>query len=74
MRQKRILRGDFDEINTTDVGTNFSHLLEYSIKHCSSSKCGGWSSSGTTYTFHGPTGDIDCTLNANKLDCESGLD
>jgi general secretion pathway protein G len=73
-RQKRILRGVFTNISATDVGTNFDNLLEYSVKSCSSSKCGGWSTSGTTYTFHGPTGDIDCTLNANKLDCESGLD
>ena len=74
MRQKRILRGNFTAIDEDDVGDNFENLLEYSVKSCNSARCGGWSTSGTTYTFHGPTGEIDCTLTANKLNCESGLD
>jgi len=73
MRQKRILRGNFTAIDEDDVGENFSNLLEYSVKNCSTSRCGGWSTSGTTFTFHGPTGDIDCTLSANKLNCGSDL-
>ncbi len=74
-RQKRILRGNFTAITATDVGTNFDNLLEYSVKSCSGSRCGGWSTSGSTYTFHGPTGDIACTLStSNKLNCASGLD
>jgi len=74
MRQKRILRGNFTAISASDVGTNFDNLLEYSVKSCNSARCGGWSTSGTTYTFHGPTGDIDCDLSSNKLDCDPGLD
>ena len=74
LRQKRILRGNFTPIDEGDVGTHFENLLEYSVKSCSTSRCGGWSSSGTTYTFHGPTGNIDCELEDNKLNCGSGLD
>jgi len=74
MRQKRILRGNFTAISATDVGTNFDNVLEYSVKSCSSSRCGGWSTNNSTFTFHGPSGDIDCTLSANKLNCESDLD
>ena len=73
MRQKRILRGNFTPISATDVGDNFDNLLEYSVKSCTGDRCGGWETSGTTYTFHGPTGDIDCTLSANKLNCGNGL-
>ena len=72
-RQKRILRGEFTDINSTTVGTDFDSLLEYSVKSCSASTCGGWSTSGSAYTFHGPTGDVTFTLQLNKLNCTSGL-
>ena len=70
-RQKNILRGVFTDINATTVGTNFSGLLEYAVKSCSSSRCGGWSTSGSVFTFHGPTGDAKFNLNNNKLDCNT---
>ncbi len=70
-RQKHILRGEFVDINMTTVGTNFSGLLEYRVKSCSTSKCGGWSTNGSAFTFHGPTGDATYNLNNNRLDCNT---
>lgn len=71
-RQKNILRGVFVDMNSTTVGTNFSNLLEYNVKSCSESECGGWSTSGNVFTFHGPTGDVAYTLDDNRLQCTSG--
>jgi len=75
-RQKNILKGDFSDFNTTSIGTNFANLLEYSVKSCSSSGCGGWSTGGNTtaptYTFYGPTGNAVYTLQNNRLNCTSG--
>jgi len=70
-RQKRILRGEFGDINASTVGTNFSGLLEYAVKNCSGTHCGGWSTSGSTYTFHGPNGNAAFNLNNNRLDCNT---
>ena len=72
-RQKNILKGVFLDINASSVGDNFSELLEYAVKSCSASKCNGWSTSDSAYTFHGPTGDVTFTLQSNKLNCTSGL-
>ena len=44
-RQKRILRGTFDDIN----GSTVEGLLEYGLGS-------GWSRSGDTFTFTGPGG------------------
>lgn len=74
MRQKRLLRGNFTPISEDDVGDNFVNLLEYKVKKCSTSGCGGWSSSHPTYTFHGPTGNVDCTFSSNRLNCGGKLD
>jgi len=75
-KQKRILRGEFSDINKSTVGDNFSNLLEYGVKDCSSSRCGGWQTAGNdpnpTYTFHGPTGDVVFKLDNNKLVYVSG--
>jgi len=70
-RQKLILRGVFDDINVSATGTNFDNFLEYSVKHCSTSECGGWSTDGQVFTFHGPTGDVAFTLTGNRLNCTS---
>jgi general secretion pathway protein G len=70
-RQKNILRGEFTDLNASTIGTNFSNLLEYNVKSCSASKCGGWSTNGLTYTFHGPTGDLVYTYQNKRLECTS---
>ena len=75
-RQKRILRGEFSDINKTAIGTNFSNMLEYGVKSCSTNRCSGWVTAGSetnpTYTFKGPTGDVVYTVQSNKLNCTSG--
>jgi len=76
-RQKRILRGDFTKITDLSAGGtdkvfdkfsadqdgNKNDVLEYPPKSCSDVGC--WSGSGTTYTFHGPSGSGDCTYTLN---------
>lgn len=71
-RQKNVLKGEFDEINATAINEDFSNLLEYSVKTCATSGCGGWSKSGTNWTFHGPTGDVVFELDDNRFECDSG--
>ena len=71
-RQKNILKGDFANLNASAIGTNFSNLLEYSVKSCNSSNCNGWSTSWPNFTFHGPTGDVTYTYQNKKLECTSG--
>jgi general secretion pathway protein G len=73
-RQKRILQGITVDMNSTDVGNNFAELLEYDVTECSTDRCGGWSTSGNVYTFHGPTGDVAFTLTDNKLNCTTSSD
>ena len=73
MRQKNILKGTFEDINSSAVGNNFHELLEYDVKDCGGDKCNGWSTgNGGVYTFHGPTGNVVFTLSNNKLTCTSG--
>jgi len=76
-RQKRILRGEFSDMNLTTVGNNFTNILTYKVKSCTGSHCGGWETTGGTSTnpqfvFHGPTGDVTFTLVNNELNCTSG--
>lgn len=75
-RQKRILRGEFDDLNKTSIGNNFVNFLEYPVRNCSTASCGGWATGGTdtnpTYTFKGPTGDVVYKLENNRLNCDSG--
>ena len=75
-RQKNILRGVFDDLNASSIGTNFSNLLEYNVTSCSTTGCEGWSTGGTAtvpiFTFHGPTGDLNMTYQNKKLNCTSG--
>ena len=71
-RQKRILRGEFEDLNASTIGNNFVNMLEYPVKSCSTSRCNGWSTSGTDYTFHGPTGDVVFELDNNRLIYKSG--
>jgi general secretion pathway protein G len=71
-RQKRILRGVFDDLNASSIGTNFSKLLEYKVKTCNAAGCEGWSTNNLTFTFHGPTGDVVYKYQNKKLECTSG--
>jgi general secretion pathway protein G len=71
-RQKNILKGSFGDLNSTSIGSNFSNLLDYSVAGCSSTKCGGWSTSWPNFTFHGPTGDVVYTYQNKRLECTSG--
>ena len=75
-RQKNILRGQFVDINKSAIGDNFTNLLEYGVKSCSTSDCGGWQTGGTdskpTYTFYGPTGNVVFELDNNRLQYKSG--
>lgn len=71
MRQKNILKGSFTDLNASAIGNNFSGLLEYGANGCSSAGCNGWETSGLTYTFHGPTGDVVYKYQNKKLECTS---
>jgi len=55
-RQKRILRGDFTDID----GATAESLLEYGLSD-------KWSRSGDTFTFTAPDGTCKFTVSANKL-------
>ena len=79
-RQKRILRGEFTDINKSVVGDGsgkvFTNLLEYPVKECSDSERNCWVVGGTstepTYTFREPDGtDVVFTLQSNRLNCTS---
>jgi general secretion pathway protein G len=70
-RQKNILKSVFTDLNASSIGTNFSELLEYGVKSCSTSGCNGWSTNGLVFTFHGPTGDVSYTYQNKKLECTS---
>ena len=63
-RQKRILRGNFDNISS--LGAGFKDFLEYPVKNCSDAGC--WSGSTDSYDFHLPGGGT-CTyeLKSNKF-------
>jgi len=60
-RQKRILRGSFDDI--TSLGAGFVDFLEYPVKNCSDAGC--WEGSTKTYTFHLPDGG-SCSYKLDK--------
>ncbi len=76
-RQKRMLRGDFTKITDLSAGGagkvfdkfsadkdgNKNDVLEYPPESCSDDGC--WSGSGTSYTFHAPSGSSDCTYTLN---------
>jgi len=78
-KQKRILRGDFTAITDLSAGGgsyvfdkfsadktgNNNPVLEYPPKSCTTPGC--WEGNGTTYTFHGPSGDCTYTLSNNRL-------
>jgi len=74
MRQKNILRGQTADINVTEIGKNFGKLLKFSVNACRVDKCNGWSTmttnTGTSFIFHGPTGNVVYNLTSNKLDCD----
>ena len=74
-RQKRILRGEFADLNKTSIGNNFTNLLEYQVKSCSLVGCNGWTTGGTatapTYTFYGPGGNVVFKLIKNRLVCDT---
>jgi len=70
MRQKNILKSQTADINKTAVGDNFTNLLKFPVSVCGAAKCNGWSTSGTAFTFHGPTGNVVYNLTSNKLECD----
>ena len=70
-RQKRILRGEFKDLNATAIGKNFANLLEYKVKDCNSSGCDGWATVGSTYTFYGSGGTVVFNLTNNRLECNT---
>jgi len=74
-RQKRILRGEFTDLNKTSIGDNFINLLELKVKDCNLTGCEGWETGGSaiapTYTFHGSDGDVVFNLTNNRLVCDT---
>lgn len=83
-KQKRILRGNFDDMNKSFVGDDsssvFTNLLEYPEKKCSASvKIDCWKVSGTetapVYTYVEPTGrEAVFNLTKNRLICATNCD
>jgi len=72
MRQKNILKGVTANITAAQIGSNFSNLLSFPVKSCTGTHCNGWSTNGNAFTFHGPSGDVIFTLQANNtLKCTS---
>ena len=63
-RQKRILRGNFDDIES--LGAGFKDFLTYPVKNCSDTGC--WEGDKDSYKFHLPDGG-SCTykLTSNKF-------
>ncbi|SFV50419.1 Type II secretion envelope pseudopilin protein (PulG,guides folded protein to PulD in outer membrane) [hydrothermal vent metagenome] len=83
-KQKRILRGNFDDMNKTFIGDDsssvFTNVLEYPEKKCANSEqknC--WTVGGTeaapTYTYVEPTGTkVKFNLTKNRLVCAENCD
>jgi len=79
LRQKNILKSEFNDINYSTIGENFSNLLSLGVKKCTISGCGGWETTSTDnsnpeFTFHAPGGDVVFKLENNKLNCISDTD
>jgi general secretion pathway protein G len=83
-RQKRILKGEFADINKSAIGNDsnkvFTNLLEYPAKVCSGTSARNcWIVGGTettpTYTFREPDGtEVKFTLESNRLNCKINCD
>jgi len=76
LRQKNILKGNFDDINYSTIGETFSNLLTIGIKKCTTDGCGGWETTDTDanhpeFTFHAPSGDVVFKVENNMLNCTS---
>jgi len=76
LRQKNILKGNFDDINYTTIGENFSGLITRGIKKCTADGCAGWETTNTNmnhpeFTFHAPSGDVVFKVENNTLNCTS---
>ena len=73
LRQKNILKGTFSDLNASDIGNNFSNLLEYGVEACTTAGCEGWETAadGITFTFHGPGNDVVYKYQNKKLKCTS---
>ena len=75
-RQKRILRGDFNQTISWNASGVFqadnAQILEYKVKQCTSGT-GCWERvNATTFRFHGPGGTTcDYNLNNFRLDKNS---
>jgi len=68
-KQKRILRGDFNQTISWNSGgvfdANNAEILEYDVKSCTGTGC--WERvDSTTFKFHGP-GGTTCTYNLNNF-------
>ncbi len=81
-RQKRILRGDFTNIESLSKNTNFIfdtfdatdvRVIEYPIRGCEGDKRGCWTFASSTYTYRLPGGttNIDFQLKGNRFVCTS---
>lgn len=83
-RQKRILKGDFNEITSLGTGSyafstfsadrdgNTNDVVSPYIDSCSNAGC--WGRSGTSYTYHfadTTEGTADFKLDKNKLVCDN---
>ncbi len=83
-KQKRILRGEFSDMNKTFIGDDstsvFTNLLEYPEKKCTTSiKNDCWKVAGTetapTYTYVDPSGtNVKFNLTNNRLVCATNCD
>ncbi|MBN2824534.1 MAG: prepilin-type N-terminal cleavage/methylation domain-containing protein [Campylobacterales bacterium] len=87
-KQKRILKGDFTEINdlastgsyafstfNADSSGNTNDVLQYPEKSCETGKKGCWvrnSATSYSYVLPGSMGTAVFTLANNKLTCASG--
>ncbi len=77
-RQKNILKGTFTDLTASDISSAsnkpFDQLLEYGVKSCTTSGCGGWEMSANTpptFIFHGPGGDVTYKYQNKKFECAS---
>ena len=83
-KQKRILRGEFGDMNKTFIGDNstsvFTNILEYPEKKCAGSTTKDcWEVGGTetapTYTYVEPSGrKVKFNLTKNRLVCATNCD
>ncbi len=70
LRQKNILKGDFDDINASVIK---SEVLDYGLKECSGSERACWvvDESNNKLTYRLPDGsDVDFKVENNRFVCD----